>query len=88
MIITILGIPYKLLWKTKDEMKKNIGIAHYNHHEIWLDSEYKSDKERINQVLLHEIIHCISSELNLNLSEDQVNNLAVGLYPLIKKIRT
>ncbi len=85
--IDILGVPYTVHWKTEQEMPDTIGEAKYNHHEIWLNEEYKSDLERINQVLLHEIIHCISCELNLNLKENQVNNLAVGLFPLIKKLK-
>jgi uncharacterized protein YpuA (DUF1002 family) len=63
-----------------------MGESKYNECEIWLNEDYKEVKERLSQVFLHEVVHAVSNELNINLTEDQVNNLAVGLNPIIHKI--
>jgi hypothetical protein len=37
--------------------------------------------------LLHELMHCISDALYLNLSEKQVCGLEAGLYSIIKEVQ-
>ena len=82
--IVICGVEYKVVWKPNEEMKREIGKCKYNIAEIWLNEKYKNTKDRAYQVFLHEVIHAVSFELNLDLKEDYVNNLAVGLYPIVE----
>jgi hypothetical protein len=84
--INICGITYRVIWRSDKDMHNNIGETRYNESEIWLNEKYQKYDERMAQVFLHECTHAVSEELNLNLTEDQVNNLAVGLNPIIHRI--
>ena len=84
--LNICGVNYNVIWRSDKDMHNNIGETRYNDCEIWLNDKYRHIEERITQVFLHECVHAVSEELNLNLTEDQVNNLAVGLHPVIHTI--
>jgi hypothetical protein len=84
--LDICGVGYKIVWKPDTAMHNSIGETRYNECEIWLNEKYKEHKDRMAQVFLHEIIHATAEELNIGISEDQVNNLAVGLNPIIHRI--
>jgi hypothetical protein len=41
-------------------------------------------KEKAREVLLHECIHAISDNLNINLTENKVNTLSIEILRLIR----
>lgn len=43
------------------------------------------DRDKMESVFLHELIHCIDSIFRIGLTEDQVNQLEAGLYMVLKQ---
>lgn len=79
--IKILGQEYSIYLLPNKKMKGKLGECNVNNREILLRETLKGDKFR--EVFLHEIIHAIAEMLDLDMSETQVNNIAVGLTALI-----
>lgn len=75
---------FKVKWEDKPIESSQLcyGIAKYNEHEIVLSSKMKKDK--IPEILLHEIIHCICDMYNVDLTESIVNLLGLQIYQVIK----
>src|SRR5574343_1848552 len=57
------------------------GLNITDHNIIDINVETPTSKQE--EVLLHEVFHNISDNLNLNLEEDTVQRLAVGLHTII-----
>ena len=76
--ITILGKTYTITIKDDDGMQGLMGSAKRTENKI--DILDNQSAESAKETLLHEVIHIIDGELLLNLSEETVARLAVGLY--------
>ena len=59
------------------EMDTNNGLCYSDSCEILLNPQQTA--QSIKQTLLHELVHCIESKMNLDLTENQVDSLAIGL---------
>ena len=79
--LKILGQEYSVYLLPNKKMKGKLGECNVNDREILIRETLKGDKFR--EVFLHEIIHAIAEMLNLDMTENQVNNVAVGLTALI-----
>ena len=78
--ISILGKPYSIRW-TDDTLTGGgaiMGAANRTEQTIVLNKQVGRDQMR--DTLMHEVIHIISGELSLELAEETVSRLAVGLY--------
>ena len=83
--VIILGQPFDIIMKPQAEMEDELGCCQVTYNTIFLRQDMKDEK--MGEVLLHEIIHAVGENLNLDLTENQVNNLAVGLYPIFRHQR-
>jgi hypothetical protein len=75
----ILGCKFRLIKKdphTVNDMM--MGRADSKHAEITICTGMTKDME--NKTILHEQIHVISDLLNLELSEEQVAGITMGLF--------
>lgn len=76
--IKILGQDYNVIEKEDAKMEGIMGLCLSDDCEIHLRKSMPEDKK--GEVFLHEVVHAIAETLNLKLTENQVNNLGVGLY--------
>lgn len=80
--IKLLGHDISVVRKKTKKKKKVLGYCNVDRNEIYLKKDLLGD--RLNEVFFHESIHAVDSILELKLTERQVNNLAVGVYDLLK----
>lgn len=78
MTVSIFGTKYKLSLETSDQMKGELGMCTPWKLDIRINKEAPVVQQE--ETLLHEVLHCISDELVLNLDDDTIQRLAVGLY--------
>jgi hypothetical protein len=83
--VDILGVSYNIFHLPDDKMQGSSGVAALDSGSILLNKSI--NKQRQSQRLLHEVIHIISDELELNLGEKQVMGLAAGLYSMGIRIK-
>ena len=76
--ITILGKQYKIIPMAHEESQGNMGSINRVSQIIMVDKSLAPDQYK--ETLIHESLHIISEELNLNIDEDTVARIAVGLY--------
>jgi hypothetical protein len=62
------------------ELDDNNGLCYTDSCEILLNPQQTA--QGLKQTLLHELVHCIESKMNLDLTENQVDSLAIGLNHL------
>ncbi len=77
-MIEILGKKYKIVETNHECMPDNFGTSSTRDQIITLTKSMSSQQR--GDTLLHEIIHIISGELVLGMSEETITRLAVGLY--------
>lgn len=77
--IVILGKTYDVLKVTDIESAGNLGNAKRSKQIITLNFE-QCAPEQLEETLLHEVLHIIDGELVLNLPEETIARLAVGIY--------
>lgn len=82
-MVYVLDQEYKVHHKPAKEMKGYLGICKSTDMVIEVRNNMTNDKTK--EVLLHEVTHAISDALNLNLTEDQVNNIGVGMYGFLSR---
>ena len=58
------------------------GQTNFKKSKITIDSNL--DKQRLNQTLVQEIVHCIFEEAGLEQEEDKVNRLGIVLHQVLK----
>jgi len=81
--IKIFGMKYKIHKLPKKHKKLNDKDESYyavianSQNEIYIRDNLS--KDRFDGAILHEIIHAVSTELNLDLSEEDVMRLTAGL---------
>jgi len=76
--IMILGKKYTISELPDATMQGLLGSAKRTAQTINISSDQEIESK--DETLLHEVIHIIDGELRLELSEDTVARLAVGLY--------
>lgn len=76
--IEILGKIYKVSYLDDLNMQGMLGSAKRSQQQINISLQQTNDS--MQETLLHEIIHIIDGDLVLNLSEETVARLAVGIY--------
>lgn len=89
--IKILGMKYRLIKAKPDSEKLEVApgfqcyavIDHIN-NKIYISKG--SSRSRVDNSLLHEIVHAIDIELKLGLSHKCINRLASGLHSAGVKI--
>lgn len=59
------------------ELDNNNGLCYSDSCEILLNPQQSA--QSMKQTLLHELIHAVETKLNLDLTENQVDTLAIGL---------
>lgn len=62
------------------EMTDNHGLCFTDSCEILLNPQQTA--QGLKQTLLHELVHCIETKMNLDLTESQVDSMALGLNHL------
>lgn len=75
--VKICGVQHNILFKSAVEMPDELGLCHSDIQQIWL-CETNSDETMLN-VLLHECIHTIDHNHDLDMTERQVKVLAFAL---------
>ena len=76
--IIILGKTYRIIPMNHEECQGNMGSINREKQIIMVNKDLAIDQYK--ETLIHESLHIISEELNLNLDEDTVARIAVGLY--------
>jgi hypothetical protein len=76
--ITILGKVYNVQYLPDDMMQGYTGTAKRTRQQINIAINQGNDS--MHETLLHEVIHIIDGELKLELSEETIARLAVGIY--------
>ena len=79
--VKILGQTYTVHYKK--EMEDDMGECDYVNNKITLLRGMTDEKTM--QTFLHELIHAVEKSMNINLKEDQVDNLSLGLYQILKE---
>ena len=77
----ILGIKYQINL-VNDNQLNAMGICDHNRSVINISNILSQDRREA--ILLHEIIHAICEQLNIDLEEIEVDNLSVALYEIHK----
>ena len=80
--VKILSQDFTVKRLPKKKMKSVLGLCDSTKNVIELREEICGDK--LAEVFIHEVVHGIAENLNMGLKEDQVNNLAVGLWGFLK----
>lgn len=86
-MLHIGGKKFKVKWKkTLTDVDLHggaelLGKANSSLCEIWLTKNMATEKAK--EVLLHEALHMIDIDCNLNLGENKVNTLAIEILRLI-----
>lgn len=60
---------------------EKMGLCDTLNQNIWVQDDLKEDTQR--ETLLHEILHAISDEMGLNLTEEQVAGTAIGVLAVL-----
>lgn len=81
--ITIFGKPYIVSYVDTVDEEDSSGECDPRSGEIKILKTMCDAQKK--DTLLHEILHIISGELRLGVSEKQVSSLAVGLYSAFKE---
>lgn len=76
--ISILGKKYTINFVPPSLITENYGHADYSSLSIALSEVMEEDL--MQEKLIHEVLHMIDTDLSLDLTEEQVSRIAVGLY--------
>lgn len=74
----ILGKQYRVDYVKSNDISGMFGSAKRSDALIRINSEISQEQQE--ETLLHEVIHIVDEELKLDMTEDQIHRLAVGLY--------
>lgn len=78
--VTLLGKRWKVIHKKLEGVN---GYNHADNMEIELDTE--QGKERRKESLLHEVIHAIEKDMEMEFTEKEVARLASGLFSFMRE---
>ena len=76
--VTIVGMPYRVLQGADEETEGVYGRINHTRQVIVMNDTYQG--ARAEETLLHEVLHAVSYELSLKLSESMVTRISQGLY--------
>lgn len=80
--IQVVGHTYKVLYKS--HLSKDRGIrGRINHRLQEIQIEPENPVSQKNQTMLHEILHFIETTFAMDLSDDDIDRLAEGLYQVL-----
>jgi hypothetical protein len=65
---------------TDKELDNNLGLCYADSQEVLLSPS--QTEQQMRHVLLHELVHAIEQKLNLELTENQTDGIALGLRHL------
>jgi len=74
---------YEILWIQEFKDKEQVGESRFSEEKQILIKIGQSNKESVH-TYFHEVLHAISEEYSVNLTENQVLNLEKALKDLIK----
>ncbi len=74
---------YEILWTESFKDKEQVGESRFSDEKQILIKIGQSNKESVH-TYFHEVLHAISEEYNVNLTEKQVQNMEKALKDLIK----
>ena len=80
--VKVGGIVYPI--EIKDDFTGDTGDwgqTNFKKTTITIDSNMS--KQRLNQTLVHEIVHCIFEEAGLEQEEDKINRLGIVLHQVL-----
>lgn len=80
--VRVIGKTYDIHYKTTMEEEDDLGEFDPALQKITIKKGQPLETEQ--DTLLHEVMHAVDSELNLNLSEKQVRGLATGILAVLK----
>lgn len=78
MKIKIGGVNYKIEFIEADNINDDLGEVRFNKSVIRINKE--TDKQQQLLAFIHELLHCINNQL----SEKDVEFLAMAIYQIIK----
>ena len=81
--IKILGFTYRVHVCDQSQFPEgfrdnNVGHVHHDTNDIYIST--KCSRENQISILIHEVVHTISSKQGLNLTEETVIRLETGLF--------
>lgn len=81
--VNICGQTFKIIYKKnlQQDGQDLLGLCDVNSCAIYLKTGLTEQKKK--EVFLHECIHAIAENLNLNLNENKVNLLGIHILSLI-----
>lgn len=65
---------------TDKELDNNLGLCYADTQEVLLCPQ--QTEQQMKHVLLHELVHAVETKLNLELTENQVDGIALGIKHL------
>ena len=65
---------------TDKELDNNNGLCYTDSQEVLLNPQ--QTEQQLRHVLLHELVHAIETKLNLALTEEQTDGIALGIKHL------
>lgn len=81
--VRIIGKTYKVLYASGKPLDDdNLGELDHDKQRIHVRTGQPLEQEQ--DTLLHEVVHGIDHEMNLNMSEKQVRGLATGMLAVLK----
>ena len=83
--VRVLGKTYQVNPRPKELMRGNLGTVDVVAQRIDVDDSLKRDQ--LNDTLLHEVLHVICTDLQIDLSEADTFRLACGLHSAGAKIK-
>ena len=81
-VVKILGQEYKIEFLGKKKGRNFIGRCFPHANIIQLDDRLCNDK--MGEVFLHEVLHAIDENLELDIKHRSINRLAIAVYQFLK----
>jgi len=84
-VVTVCGIDYEII--VQPFIAHNNETAYGMCHEETCTIEVREGMplQRLKEVLLHEVLHAVSNETNIDLNENQVHNLAIQILDVLRR---
>lgn len=93
--INILGYQFQIKWGTNEEIQEFLGVRNDNDYGgainyyqqiILLNKESEQSDESRLETIIHECVHGVSHLMGLDLEEEVVEKLGVGLMTVFKEM--
>lgn len=81
--VRVMGKTYRLIWDCEDlEEDMSAGDHSQRHLAIRVAARYAEEEQR--ETVLHELCHAVEHQLGLDLEEEQVRQMSVGLFAIFQ----